>query len=79
MKKCMIAAWIPAVVILSGAVLSPRVSSTQTDSPQHPNIVIIVAGDYGWNDAGYHGSDLKTPNRLRRKNGTATDFRRSLC
>ncbi len=65
MKKCIIAAWIPAVVILSGAVLSPRVSSAQIDSPQRLNIVIIVAGDYGWNDAGCRGSDLRTPHRFR--------------
>ena len=26
-----------------------------------PNILIIVADDYGWNDIGYHGSEIKTP------------------
>ena len=26
-----------------------------------PNIVFIIADDLGWNDIGYHGSDLKTP------------------
>ena len=26
------------------------------------NIVLIVADDYGWNDIGYHGSEIKTPN-----------------
>ncbi len=27
-----------------------------------PNIVLVVADDYGFNDIGYHGSAIKTPN-----------------
>lgn len=27
-----------------------------------PNVVFIIADDYGWNDIGYHGSEIKTPN-----------------
>ena len=30
-------------------------------SQQAPNVVFIIADDMGWNDIGYHGSELKTP------------------
>jgi len=29
---------------------------------KQPNIIFILADDYGWNDIGYHGSEIKTPN-----------------
>ena len=36
--------------------------TTRSDQQQQPNIVFILADDYGFRDVGYHGSTaLKTP------------------
>lgn len=37
--------------------------SRSSASPHRPpHIVFIMADDMGWNDIGYHDSDVKTPN-----------------
>ncbi|XP_045173721.2 arylsulfatase I-like [Mercenaria mercenaria] len=33
-----------------------------TSNVSKPNILFILADDYGYNDIGYHGSEIKTPN-----------------
>ena len=37
-------------------------SILESSGAKQPNIVFILANDYGWNDIGYHGSEIKTPN-----------------
>lgn len=32
------------------------------EAKQPPHVVFILADDFGWNDVGYHGSEIKTPN-----------------
>ena len=29
---------------------------------KQPHMLFILADDYGWNDVGYHGSEISTPN-----------------
>ncbi len=43
------------LLFLIASFSTPLVSGTQ------PNIVFILADDYGFNDIGYHGSEIQTP------------------
>jgi arylsulfatase B len=36
-------------------------NSSESRDKDQPNILIIVADDLGWNDVGFHGSEIKTP------------------
>ncbi|XP_060585574.1 arylsulfatase J-like [Ruditapes philippinarum] len=42
-----------------GDVIEPKV---EDEHPKRPHIILIVADDLGYNDVGYHGSDIRTPN-----------------
>lgn len=35
--------------------------NTLIGQTSQPNVIVILADDMGWNDVGYHGSEIKTP------------------
>jgi len=47
---------IVAIALPAAALAAPP------DPSDHPNVVVIVSDDMGWDDVSYHGSSLKTPN-----------------
>lgn len=51
-----------AAGLAAGVVPVADTTPARAQNSQPPNIVYIVADDMGWKDAGFHGSDIKTPN-----------------
>jgi arylsulfatase A-like enzyme len=47
---------------------APAFSSAAESAAPRPHIVYIVSDDQGWNDVGFHGSEIETPNLDRLAN-----------
>ncbi len=48
--------------LLAALMLTAGIEVRAAEPPPRPNIVYILADDQGWKDAGFHGSDIRTPN-----------------
>ena len=47
----------------------PIITSPAPDGPARPNVIVVMGDDLGWNDVGYHGPQVISPNidRLARE------------
>lgn len=65
---------VPLSIALLFCFLVSYGQKSQKKPVEKPNIILIIADDAGWNDVGYNGSEIQTPNIDRlAKNGVVLD------
>lgn len=61
-KKIFRKVFMRAVSVMFFLLFLLKTEAKDSEKTLRPNIVVLVADDAGWNDVGYHGSEIKTPN-----------------
>ncbi|KAJ8310971.1 hypothetical protein KUTeg_011477 [Tegillarca granosa] len=65
MTVCQISRFLYTFIVISH-ILDLHVIGSENESrkpnSKRPHVLFILADDYGYNDIGYHGSEIKTPN-----------------
>jgi len=49
-------------MLLALSSAAPITSTPGNSTKKQPHLILLVLDDFGWADAGYHGSDFSTPN-----------------
>lgn len=62
MKKGLIGKKTQTLVLLFFCFSVSFAQNGKNKATEKPNVILIIADDLGWNDVGYHGSEIKTPN-----------------
>ena len=60
-KRLTAAWWVVALVVLAACGATPG-TAVRDESLRRPNILLIVADDMGFSDAGAFGGEMATPN-----------------
>ncbi len=60
-RRCIVTTLAVLGLVSCGEAEPPGASGAAAPPPDAPNVLLVVADDLGWNDVGYHGSEIRTP------------------